>query len=64
MAEIFARQGEAYFRAAERAVLLDQLLRAARRGRHRRRHVRRPAEPGRDQRRRRVGLARRAAGAR
>ena len=47
VADVFARHGEPYFRAVERAVLVDQLGAAPLRRRDRRRHVRRSAEPRR-----------------
>ena len=49
VAPIFAKHGEAYFRAVERPCCMDQIADPASRRRHRRRHVRRSAEPRGDQ---------------
>ena len=60
VADIFARQGEPYFRARRARDPAAAAAAAPRRRRHRRRHLRRPRQPSGDQPRRRLGLARRA----
>ena len=61
IAEIFAQQGEPYFRAGRARDPAAPAADAPRRRRDRRRHVRRSREPRAHQPRRRVGLDRRAA---